>query len=266
MTGISRRYARCRDGQIHLREAGPADAPLIAFFHQTASSGVMFENVMARLADRWRCLALDSPGFGQSYQPQAIADMGFVADRLVEALDDLGVTRFHACGHHTGGCAAVEMPGRHAGRLLSLTLIGPVLVNEAEKVEYRRTFVKPFEVEPTGAFLQIAWDYLKMLGAGAELELHRREMVDHLIAHKAMPMAFSAVWNQDVEAALRAVDVPLHLMCSPDDVLWPLFERAKALRPDAHSSVVGGADFQPDRDPEGVAMALAAFLETVSAG
>lgn len=28
---ITRRYANCRDGQVHLREAGPIDAPIIAF-------------------------------------------------------------------------------------------------------------------------------------------------------------------------------------------------------------------------------------------
>lgn len=256
------RYADSRDGQIHLREAGPSDAPVIAFFHQTASSGVMFEKVMARLADRYRCLSFDSPGFGQSFQPERIPDMAWMAERMLEALDDLGVDRFHACGHHTGGCAALEMPRLRPGRFLSLTLIGPVLVNDAEKAEYRKVFVKPFEVEPTGAFLQTAWDYLKMLGAAAELELHRREMVDHLIAHRAMPMAFSAVWNQDVEGLYRAVDVPLHIMCSREDVLWPLFERARAVRPDAVATEVGGADFQPDRDPDGVADALRRFLQT----
>jgi pimeloyl-ACP methyl ester carboxylesterase len=257
---IIRRYANSRDGQIHLREAGPSDAPVICFFHQTASSGVMFEAVMERLAGRFRCLSFDSPGFGQSYQPDAIPDMSYVADRLMEAITDLGVGQFHACGHHTGGCAALEMPLRYPGRLLSLTLIGPVLVNDAEKAEYKKIFVKPFEVEETGAFLQTAWDYLAMIGAAANVELHRREMVDHLIAHKAMPMAFTAVWNQDVENLYRTVDVPLHIMCSKDDVLWPLFERAGEMRSDAIQSVVGGSDFQPDRDPDGVATALTTFL------
>ena len=260
---ITRRYAMCHDGQIHLRECGPAGAPVIAFYHQTASSGVMFEKVMARLGDRYRCLSFDSPGFGQSYQPAAIPDMAYVADRLIEALDDLGVGQFHACGHHTGGCAAIEMPSRHPGRLLSLTLIGPVLVNDAEKAEYRKIFVRPFAVEASGAFLKTAWDYLELIGAASDVELHRREMVDHLIAHETMPMAFTAVWNQDVETLYRGVDVPLHIMCSPDDVLWPLFERAAAMRPDARKSVVGGADFQPDRDPDGVADALATFLVSV---
>jgi pimeloyl-ACP methyl ester carboxylesterase len=257
---ITRRYANCRDGQIHLREAGPADAPVIGFYHQTASSGVMFEKVMLQLADRYRCLSFDSPGFGQSYQPDDIPNLSYNCDRLMEAMDDLGVRRFHACGHHTGGCAAIEMPSRHPGRLLSLTLIGPVLVNDAEKAEYLKVFVQPFKPEPSGAFLQTAWDYLKMLGADHTLELHLREMVDHLIAHRTMPMAFNGVWNQDVEHFYRGVDVPLHIMCSRDDVLWPLFERAAAMRPDAKQTIVGGADFQPDRDPQGVASGLADFI------
>jgi pimeloyl-ACP methyl ester carboxylesterase len=152
------------------------------------------------------------------------------------------------------------MASRHPNRLKSLTLVGPVLANEAEKAEYRKIFVRPFAVEESGAYLQIAWDYLRMVGAGAELDLHVRELIDHLIAHRTMPMAFSAVWEQDVEALLKAVDVPLMLMCSETDVLWPLFERACALRPDATRSIVGGWDFQPDRDPDGVTAALRTFL------
>jgi pimeloyl-ACP methyl ester carboxylesterase len=257
---IRKGYADCAEGQIHYRTAGPEGAPVIAFFHQTASSGAMWEKVIERLSDRYRCFAFDTPGFGRSYQPDAIPDLAVPAARLKEAIDDLGVDRLHLCGHHTGGCIALELAPLLGERMRTLTLIGPVLVNDAEKDEYRKTFVRPFAIEPSGAFLTTAWEYLRMIGAGSDVDLHNREMADHLIAHRTMPMAFSAVWNQDVEALLRAVDRPLMLMCSKEDVLWPLFERALALRPDAESAVVGGADFQPDRDPDGAADALAGFL------
>ena len=253
-------YADSRDGQIHYRTAGPAEAPVIAFFHQTASSGAMWEKVISLLADRYRCFAFDTPGFGRSYQPDDIPDLATPAARIREALDDLGVERLHLCGHHTGGCIALELAPMLGDRARTLTLIGPVLANEAEREEYKKTFVRPFAIEPTGAFLPGTWEYLRMVGAGSDVELHTRELADHLVAHRTMPMAFSAVWNQDVAALLRAVEPPLLLMCSKEDVLWPLFERAQALRPDAESAIVGGADFQPDRDPEGVASALAAFL------
>ena len=258
-----RRYALCRDGQIHLRDHGAADAPVIAFFHQTASSGAMFDRVAEYLGE-YRCIAFDTPGFGGSYQPEAIPDVRYLADRLLEAFDDLGIDQFHACGHHTGGCVALEMATARPDRVRSLSIIGPVVATEDEKAVYRKTFVRPFAVEESGAFLQTAWDYLRMIGAGTDVELHRREMVDHLIAHATMPMAFSAVWSQDVAGLLRSVSVPLMLMCSRDDVLWPLFERACALRSDAATAIVGGADFQPDRDPQGVAMALAGFIGSLA--
>lgn len=254
-------YADSSEGQVHYRVAGADDAPVVAFFHQTASSGAMWEKVLERLAGRYRCFAFDTPGFGRSYQPDDIPDLKAPAARIREALDDLGIDRLHLCGHHTGGCMALELAPMLGDRMRTLTLIGPVLVNDAEKAEYKKTFVRPFAIEPSGAFLATAWEYLRMVGAGSDVDLHNRELADHLVAHRTMPMAFSAVWNQDVEALLRAVDRPLLLMCSEGDVLWPLFERAKALRPDAESAVVGGADFQPDRDPDGVAAALAAFLE-----
>lgn len=258
---ISRRYAQCSEGQIHLRESGTADQPVVAFYHQTASSGAMFEQVMDGLADGYHCLSFDSPGFGGSYQPEAIPDIRYMADRLIEALDDLRVDALHLCGHHTGGCIALEMASAIPERVRSLTIIGPVVATEEEKIEYRKTFVQPFAVEASGGFLQGAWDYLRSIGAGAKMDLHLRELIDHLVAHRSMPMAFSAAWNQDVAGLLATATVPLHLMCSRDDVLWPLFERACAIRPDAVQTIVEGADFQPDLDPAGVTRALRAFLD-----
>ena len=224
----------------------------------------MFEKVMALLANDYHCFALDSPGFGGSYQPKAIPEIGYLADRLLEAIDDLGIASFHACGHHTGGCIAMEMPGKAPAKLASLSVIGPVIVNEDEKREYMKTFVQPFKIEPTGEFLATAWAYLKMIGASATLELHNREMIAHLTAHETMPMAFTAVWNQDVEGLFKAVSCPLMIMCSKDDVLWPLFERAGEMRPDAKQRIVGGGDFQPDNDPESVVEGLREFYAEIA--
>jgi pimeloyl-ACP methyl ester carboxylesterase len=260
---ITKGYANSRDGQIHYRTAGRRGAPVVCFFHQTASSGAMFEKVMTRLEGEFQCFAFDSPGFGGSYQPAAIPEIAYLSERLIEAMDDLGIEAFHTCGHHTGGCIAMEMPIRYPKKIKSLTVIGPVLVNDAEKREYMKTFVRPFAIEPTGGYLKTAWDYLRMIGAGKSVELHNRELIDHLIAHNTMPMAFTAVWNQDVEGLYKRVACPLMIMCSKDDVLWPLFERACQMRPDAKQCIVGGSDYQPDNDPDGVAAALRDFIKAI---
>ncbi|MBP02986.1 MAG: hypothetical protein CMM25_09275 [Rhodospirillaceae bacterium] len=262
-SGITKGYIHCSEGQIHYREAGVSGKPVLCFFHQTASSSAMYEKVMILLSEDYHCFAFDSPGFGGSYHPKAIPEIGYLSDRLIEAIKNLGIQNFHACGHHTGGCIAVEMPVRYPELVDSLTIIGPVIVNEAEKQEYMKTFVRPFAIEPTGKFLITAWEYLRMIGASTSLALHNREMIDHLIAHETMPMAFSAVWQQDVEMWYKKVECPLMIMCSKDDVLWPLFERAGVMRPDAKQFIVGGADYQPDNDPKSVVLGLREFLGVI---
>ena len=146
-------------------------------------------------------LALDTPGFGQSFQPAAIPDLQYPARLLLEAIEALGVSNFTSVVT-TLGCIAVEMPAITPISIKSLSIIGPVLVTEEQRQEYMKTFVN-LETEESGEFLMTAWNYLALIGAAETLELRVREMHDHLIANKTMPMAFSAVWRQDFEAVYR---------------------------------------------------------------
>ena len=253
-------YADSRDGQVHYRTAGNAESLPVVFLHQTASSGAMFEKIMTRLGDRFRMIAFDTPGFGMSFKPETIPGLGWLADRLVEAIDDLGVGRFHLMGHHTGGCIALEIADRHPGRIATLGIMGPVVATDDERAEYRKTFVAPFRPADDGSHLMIAWAYLSRIGADRAPGVHHREMIDHLLGARAMPMAFDAVWNQDAEALYRKITAPLLLHCSKDDVLWPLFERTCALCPEAEVLLTEGMDFQPDNDPDAMAAGIGAFL------
>lgn len=266
MGTVSRGYVHTPGGQVHYRTAGPAGAPVVAFFHQTASSSRMFELVMAELAGEFRCYAFDTPGFGQSWQPREVPSVAWLGERLVEAIDALGVDRFVVCGHHTGGCVGLEIALAVPARVRGLSIIGPVTPTAAEREQYSKVFLEPFRPEASGEFLKTAWEYLRTIGAGTNVDLHTAELVDHLIAWRSMPLAFGAVWRQDAAAGLAKVTVPLQLMCSKDDVLWPMFARACELRPDARTAIVEGGDYQPDRDPVRVARALAEFVRELPRG
>ena len=47
-------------------------------------------------------------------------------------------------------------------------------------------------------------------------------------------------------------------------MLWPVFDRAIALRPDARRVVLPGSNFQTDEAPGPVAEALARFIKDVA--
>ena len=51
---------------IFYREAGPQDAPVVLLLHGFPSSSRMYETLLPPLADRYRLIAPDYPGFGHS--------------------------------------------------------------------------------------------------------------------------------------------------------------------------------------------------------
>lgn len=105
------------------REAGPADAPVLLLPHGYPCSSYEFRNLMPRLADRWRLLAPDYPGFGYSSTPHGFdySFDGYAAflDGFVRVLD---VRRFalylHDFGSPIGARLAIMAPERIAALII----------------------------------------------------------------------------------------------------------------------------------------------------
>ncbi|KAB1070314.1 alpha/beta fold hydrolase [Methylobacterium planeticum] len=78
--------------EIFYREAGAAEAPVVVLLHGFPTSSHMFRNLIPALADRYRVIAPDYPGFGLSAMPDRAAfAYGFatyatLVDRLLERL------------------------------------------------------------------------------------------------------------------------------------------------------------------------------------
>ncbi|MDX9874799.1 MAG: alpha/beta hydrolase [Spongiibacteraceae bacterium] len=80
------------DVDVFYREAGPIDAPVILLLHGFPSASHMFRELMPLLADRFRLIAPDLPGFGQTRTPPRGAfeyrfdNLAGVIDGFTEAL------------------------------------------------------------------------------------------------------------------------------------------------------------------------------------
>jgi pimeloyl-ACP methyl ester carboxylesterase len=57
------------DVEVYYREAGPANAPVILLLHGFPTAGHMFRDLIPLLATRYRVIAPDLPGFGQTKAP-----------------------------------------------------------------------------------------------------------------------------------------------------------------------------------------------------
>lgn len=104
---------------LFYREAGPANAPVVVLLHGFPSSSNMFRNLIPALSDRYRVIAPDYPGFGQSEVPDR-TQFRYSFARFAELMDTL-LTRLGAksyalyvmdYGAPVGFRLAIEHPDR----------------------------------------------------------------------------------------------------------------------------------------------------------
>ena len=86
MTTIRKGYVDCSEGQIHYREAGSLKIQQSVSSIRQLALALCLRKVLAILGADYHCYALDTPGFGQSFQPAAIPDLQYPARLLLEPL------------------------------------------------------------------------------------------------------------------------------------------------------------------------------------
>jgi len=99
--------------------------PPVVFQHGYTSSQDCWHGVIPRLADRYRCIALDARGAGQSAHPAGGYTVAQYARDVVGLADALGLATFTYVGLSMGGTIGFELGLSHASRLEKLVLVAP---------------------------------------------------------------------------------------------------------------------------------------------
>ncbi|MCS6802434.1 MAG: alpha/beta hydrolase [Chloroflexota bacterium] len=210
-----RAFAATPAGPIHYRELG-AGPPLV-LLHEVARSSDGFSEVLPCLAARFRCLAMDLPGYGDSYHPADYPGMPGYARAVVDFFDAVGLARTHLLGFHTGAAVAAEVAAAFPDRVDKLVLCGLPDVAEEER-ERKLAALRPTFPDPE-------FRYLNELAAGLASYASRywgtdyghRYGIDFL---KAMPnthWGHRAVYEQRIRERIPLIAAPTLLFCSRDD-------------------------------------------------
>src|SRR6266849_5936248 len=113
---------------LHYLEWGEADAPPIVCVHGYTGSADAFNALARQLKDRYRILALDVRGHGESaWSPAGAYSYADQAGDLAEFAARLGLDKFVLIGTSMGGIIAMAYAAEHAQRLSGLVIndIGP---------------------------------------------------------------------------------------------------------------------------------------------
>jgi pimeloyl-ACP methyl ester carboxylesterase len=110
---------------VFYREAGPRDAPVVVLLHGFPSSSHMYRNLIPELAERYRVIAPDYPGFGESAAPPrgrfqyGFAHFAEITDAL---LAGLGAQRYALYVMDYGAPVGYRLALRHPGRVTALVV------------------------------------------------------------------------------------------------------------------------------------------------
>jgi pimeloyl-ACP methyl ester carboxylesterase len=105
---------------VFYREAGAKDAPTILLLHGFPTAGHMFRDLIPQLADRFRLVAPDLPGFGKSDMPApdtftyTFENIANVIDRFTEII---GLPRFAMYVFDYGAPVGFRLAVRHPDRI-----------------------------------------------------------------------------------------------------------------------------------------------------
>jgi pimeloyl-ACP methyl ester carboxylesterase len=120
---------------VHYKDTGPKDAPVVLLLHGFGSSLQTWDVWAAQLEKDYRVIRLDLPGFGLT-GPSPLHDYSERGDlaTLTHFVDQLGVASYSIIGHSMGGKMAWNLAAADAKRVNALVLIAPDGFPEAKDI------------------------------------------------------------------------------------------------------------------------------------
>jgi pimeloyl-ACP methyl ester carboxylesterase len=261
-----------RGARIRLVEAGTG-APLI-LLHDYLASRVVWDDVLPSLASRFRVIAPDLPGFGESEKPppgRYRYDFEAFSESLVDLIAAVGLGRVSLCGHALGGAIALTLAATHADLVDKLILVNPLVYPPRPDALSRIVGVPllgPLLFKQLYGRTLFRNRFLGQERAGAEGASSRR--VDHLFELFDVPAAREAAY-----ATMHAMLDTRPLMASVPRVKAPAmvaWGRASRSSPFEHgrrlARELGGARFEvfdcgpspAEEVPDAFAKAVTTFL------
>ncbi|AHC46509.1 alpha/beta fold hydrolase [Achromobacter xylosoxidans] len=120
---VHHRFEQVGDVKVFYREAGPRDAPIVLLLHGYAASSFMYRNLIPLLADGYRVIAPDLPGFGFTEAP-ARGQYDYTFDQLAKTIGQftrqLGLDRYAMQVFDYGAPVGWRLAAEHPARISAI--------------------------------------------------------------------------------------------------------------------------------------------------
>ena len=261
----ARSVARLRTGvEVRYMEQGPREASeVILLLHGWPDSSFSFSRVLPALApDRYRAVAIDQRGFGESERPASGYAIDDLAADAVAFLDALGIAEATVVGHSMGSFVARRVAELHPLRVRRLALIGSAISANNEVLREVAELVREVS-EP------VPVDFTREFQAGTLYAPVPEAFFDALVAESRKAPA--RVWRNVIDGVLafddasqpRDITAPTLVLGGEHDALFSVAEQTAlaAAIPGARLTLYPDTGHCPNWErPERVAADLDTFI------
>jgi pimeloyl-ACP methyl ester carboxylesterase len=159
---IHYRYAQIAEHEVFYREAGPQDAPVILLLHGFPTSSHMFRNLIPHLADRFRVIAPDLPGFGLTKSPgrgEFTYNFENIATVIGKFVEQIGLKKFAMYIFDYGAPVGLRLALAHPEKVIGIISQNGNAYTEGLSDAWNP--IQKYWSEPTAANRAALKDFLK---------------------------------------------------------------------------------------------------------
>jgi len=250
---IERRFVDTSLGQFHLRcsrGSERVDALPLIMLHASPASSLTLVPLIKGIGKNRRCFAPDTLSFGDSAPPPLNEpEIEDYAVWVMQAIDALGIEKFHLYGSHTGAHIAVEAAIQQPDRLERLVLDGIAMFTPEEKCDVLENYAPEIVPDVIGSQFNWAWHFIRdqvlyfpyyhrdtAHSRGSDMakpEMLHDLTVDVLKAVQTYHRGYRAAFRHDDRARLPLLKHPTLVMADRSDPLHGGVEVAASLVADS---------------------------------
>lgn len=255
-------HIQTKGTRIHVTTAGEGELALV-FLHYWGGSSRTWDGVSGELSARFRTVAIDHRGWGDSDAPEQGYSLADMADDAQEVIEALGLRRYLLVGHSMGGKVAQLLASRRPDGLEGVVLVAPSPPAPMALPEQDRMAM-------AGAYASresICWVLDNVLAANPLTPAQREQVIADSL--RGAPQA-KAAWPgatmlEDITGEVGAISVPVLVIAGERDRVDRVDTLESALLPHipgARLHVLPGiGHLSPLEAPAALAMLIRQFVD-----
>lgn len=218
---------------ININYVDKGSGDLVVLLHGWGSNIKLFANLIDLLSAKYRVLAMDMPGFGESEEPPSAWCVDDYASFVIDFIKDYAPEKVVLLGHSFGGRVIIKLNSRND---LPFEIVKVILVDSAgilpPKTNKKSWKTRKYKIGKAILSTKIAQKI-----APDALENFRKKMgsADYAAASPLMRQVLVKTVNEDLEPLLPNIKCPTLLVWGVNDTATPLSdgEKMEKLIPDA---------------------------------